>query len=217
MRLILLGPPGSGKGTQGAWLSSRYGIPAISTGDILREAVRQGTELGKKAKRYMDAGELVPDEVIIGLIEERLSEPDCAKGFILDGFPRTVPQAEALEELMNRRGWPLDAVLSLEVPDDEIVQRSVNRRVCEKCGRVFNLLTDPPPPDGKCPVCGGRIIQRDDDNEETVRARLRVYNEQTAPLKEYYEKRGKLIRVDGVGSIEEVRSRIEAALKQVAE
>ena len=217
MRLILLGPPGSGKGTQGAWLSSKYGIPAISTGDILREAVRRGTELGKKAKSYMDAGELVPDDVIIGLIEERLSEPDCAKGFILDGFPRTVPQAEALEELMKRRNWPLDAVLSLEVPDEEIVRRSVNRRVCANCGRVFNLITDPPPADGKCPVCGGEIIQRDDDNEETVRARLRVYNEQTAPLKDYYEKRGKLIRVDGVGSIEEVRSRIEAALAQVQE
>lgn len=217
MRLILLGPPGSGKGTQGAWLSSKYGIPAISTGDILREAVRRGTELGKKAKSYMDAGELVPDDVIIGLIEERLSESDCAKGFILDGFPRTVPQAEALEELMKRRNWPLDAVLSLEVPDEEIVRRSVNRRVCANCGRVFNLITDPPPADGKCPVCGGEIIQRDDDNEETVRARLRVYNEQTAPLKDYYEKRGKLIRVDGVGSIEEVRSRIEAALAQVQE
>ena len=217
MRLILLGPPGSGKGTQGAWLSSKYGIPAISTGDILREAVRRGTELGKKAKNYMDAGELVPDDVIIGLIEERLSESDCAKGFILDGFPRTVPQAEALEELMKRRNWPLDAVLSLEVPDEEIVRRSVNRRVCANCGRVFNLITDPPPADGKCPVCGGEIIQRDDDNEETVRARLRVYNEQTAPLKDYYEKRGKLIRVDGVGSIEEVRSRIEAALAQVQE
>ncbi len=217
MRLILLGPPGSGKGTQGAWLSDKYGIPAISTGDILREAVRQGTELGKKAKSYMDAGKLVPDDVIIGLIEERLSEPDCTKGFILDGFPRTVPQAEALEALMARRNWPLDAVLSLEVPDEEIVQRSVNRRVCEKCGRVFNLITDPPPADGKCPVCGGRIVQREDDNEETVRARLRVYNEQTAPLKKYYEERGKLIRVDGVGSIEEVRSRIEAALRQVSE
>ncbi|HFE52364.1 MAG TPA: adenylate kinase [Bacteroidetes bacterium] len=217
MRLILLGPPGSGKGTQGAWLSSKYGIPAISTGDILREAVRRGTELGKKAKNYMDAGELVPDDVIIGLIEERLSESDCAKGFILDGFPRTVPQAEALEELMKRRNWPLDAVLSLEVPDEEIVRRSVNRRVCANCGRVFNLITDPPPADGKCPVCGGEIIQRDDDNEETVRARLRVYNEQTAPLKDYYEKRGKLIRVDGVGSIEEVRSRIAAALAQVQE
>ena len=217
MRLIVLGPPGSGKGTQGAWLSSKYCIPAISTGDILREAVRRGTELGKKAKSYMDAGELVPDDVIIGLIEERLSESDCAKGFILEGLPRTVPQAEALEELMKRRNWPLDAVLSLEVPDEEIVRRSVNRRVCANCGRVFNLITDPPPANGKCPVCGGEIIQRDDDNEETVRARLRVYNEQTAPLKDYYEKRGKLIRVDGVGSIEEVRSRIEAALAQVQE
>ncbi len=213
MRLILLGPPGSGKGTHAGWLSEKFGIPAISTGDILRAAVAAGTELGRKAKSYMDGGQLVPDEVMIGLIEERLRESDCAPGFLLDGFPRTVPQAEALDDLLRKLGWSLDAVLELDVDEEEIVRRLTSRRVCSRCGRIFNLVYDPPPADGRCPECGGEVIQRSDDREETVRNRLRVYHQQTAPLVEFYRDRGLLVSVDGNGSIEQVRERVLGALR----
>lgn len=213
MRLILLGPPGSGKGTHGAWLSERYGVPAISTGDILRAAVAAGTELGQKAKDFMNRGLLVPDSLMIDLIEERLREPDCKPGFLLDGFPRTVPQAEALDGLLDKLGWSLDGVLKLDVPEDEIIRRLTSRRVCSQCGRIFNLVTDPPLEDGRCPDCGGQVIQRDDDREETVRKRLRVYEEQTSPLVDYYGARSLLIPVDGNGAVEEVRGRIVEALR----
>jgi len=161
----------------------------------------------------MDRGQLVPDEVMIGLIEERLRESDCVPGFLLDGFPRTVPQAEALDDLLQKLGWSLDAVLELDVDEEEIVRRLTSRRVCSKCGRIFNLVYDPPPADGRCPECGGEVIQRSDDREETVRNRLRVYHQQTAPLVEFYRDRGLLVSVDGNGSIEQVRERVLGALR----
>lgn len=208
MRLILLGAPGVGKGTQAKKLQDQFGIPQISTGDILRAAVRDKTELGMAAKAYMDRGELVPDDVIIGIIRERISQPDCEKGFILDGFPRTIPQAEALDAMLAEMKLNLDVVLEIYVDPEKIVQRLTNRRVCSECGAVFNLLTNPPPADGKCPNCGGEIIQRDDDKEETVRNRLAVYNKQTAPLKEFYSKKGILKTINGDDTIEEVYRKI---------
>ncbi|MDZ7374065.1 MAG: adenylate kinase [candidate division KSB1 bacterium] len=213
MRLVLLGPPGSGKGTHGAWLSQKYGIPSISTGDILRAAVAAGTALGKKAQGYMDAGQLVPDDLIVAMIEERLAEADCTAGFLLDGFPRTVAQAEALDALLARRGWKLDGVLQLDVDPEEIVRRLTSRRVCKSCGKIFNLVTNPPPANGRCPECGGEIVQRSDDTEATVRNRLRVYREQTDPLVDFYRKRGLLLTVRGNGSIDEVRERIRQTLR----
>lgn len=208
MRLILLGAPGVGKGTQAKKLQDQFGIPQISTGDILRAAVRDKTELGMAAKAYMDRGELVPDDVIIGIIRERISQPDCEKGFILDGFPRTIPQAEALDAMLAEMKLNLDVVLEIYVDPEKIVQRLTNRRVCSECGAVFNLLTNPPPADGKCPNCGGEIIQRDDDKEETVRNRLAVYNKQTAPLKEFYSKKGILKTINGDDTVEEVYRKI---------
>jgi len=208
VRLILLGAPGVGKGTQAKKLQDQFGIPQISTGDILRAAVRDKTELGMAAKAYMDRGALVPDDVIIGIIRERISQPDCEKGFILDGFPRTIPQAEALDAMLAEMKLNLDVVLEIYVDPEKIVQRLTNRRVCSECGAVFNLLTNPPPADGKCPNCGGVIIQRDDDKEETVRNRLAVYNKQTAPLKEFYSKKGILKTIDGDDTVEEVYRKI---------
>lgn len=208
MRLIMLGAPGVGKGTQAKRLQDEFGIPQISTGDILRAAARDGTELGRVAKGYMDRGELVPDDVIIGIIRERISQPDCERGFILDGFPRTIPQAESLDKILAEMALNLDTVLEIYVDPEKIVQRLSNRRVCSQCGAVFNLLTDPPPADGKCPNCGGEIIQRDDDKEETVRNRLAVYEKQTAPLKEFYSKKGILETIDGDDTIENVYKKI---------
>ncbi|GAB4261773.1 adenylate kinase [Deferrisoma sp.] len=213
MRLILLGPPGAGKGTQAKRLIERYGIPQISTGDILRAAVRDGTELGRKAKEYMDAGKLVPDEVVIGIIEERLQEPDCAKGFILDGFPRTVPQADALGEVLGKLGQAIDHVVSIEVPDEELVERLTGRRTCRGCGAMYHVKFTPPAKDGVCDKCGGELYQRDDDREETIRSRLKVYHDQTAPLVEYYEKAGLLRRVPGQGSVDEIYQRILEVLE----
>ncbi len=212
MRLILLGPPGAGKGTQAKRLIERYGIPQISTGDILRAAVRDGTDLGKKAKEYMDAGELVPDEVVIGIIEERLQEADCAKGFILDGFPRTVAQADALNRVLGNLGQAIDHVVSIEVPDEELVERLTGRRTCRGCGAMYHVKFSPPVADGVCDKCGGELYQRDDDREETIRARLKVYHDQTAPLVEYYEKAGLLRRIPGQGSVDEIYARIEGVL-----
>ncbi len=212
MRLILLGPPGAGKGTQAKRLIERYGIPQISTGDILRAAVRDGTDLGKKAKQYMDAGKLVPDEVVIGIIEERLQEADCAKGFILDGFPRTVAQADALNRVLANLGQAIDHVVSIEVPDEELVERLTGRRTCRGCGAMYHVKFSPPKAQGVCDKCGGELYQRDDDREETIRARLKVYHEQTAPLVEYYEKAGLLRRIPGQGSVDEIYARIEGVL-----
>ena len=214
MRIIMLGAPGVGKGTQAKKLQENFGVPQISTGDMLRAAVQEGTELGKVAKGYMDAGALVPDDVIIGIIRERLQKPDCEKGFILDGFPRTIPQAEALDKMLKEMGMGLDAVVEIFVEPEKIVVRLTNRWVCEKCGADYNSLTNPPPPDLICPICGGKIVRREDDNEETIRNRLKVYEEQTAPLKDYYKARGLLKTVDGDDTVDNVFQKIVRVLGQ---
>ena len=210
MKLILLGAPGAGKGTQAEILCKELNIPTISTGNILRAAIKNGTPTGLKAKSFMDAGQLVPDDVIIGIITERLAEGDCKNGYILDGVPRTIAQAEALEEA----GVLFDAVISLEVSDEAIVKRMDGRRVCTHCGTPFHVETKPPKAEGVCDGCGGALIERDDDKPETVRARLTVYHEETEPLKHFYEKRGKLRTVPGdLGTIEETTKAIERALE----
>lgn len=208
MRLILLGPPGAGKGTQAQRLAERLGIPQVSTGDILRAAVAAGTPLGREAKATMDRGALVPDGVVIGIIRERLKAPDCARGYILDGFPRTVAQAEALDETLGGMGTPLTAVLSLTVDPEELVRRLAGRRSCGSCGAAYHLETAPPRSPGRCDRCGGELFQREDDREETIRKRLAVYRDQTAPLVEYYRGRGLLKEVDGRGEIADVFARI---------
>lgn len=193
MKIILLGAPGAGKGTQAEVICNRYNIPAISTGNIIREALKTGTEMGLKAKSYMESGALVPDEVVIGIIKERIVKDDCKDGFILDGFPRTIPQAEALDKM----GIVIDKVIDIEVPDEKIINRMSGRRVCEKCGSSYHLLYKKPAVEGVCTNCGGTLVQRKDDHPDTVKDRLRVYHEQTEPLKEYYEKQGKLHIVEG--------------------
>ncbi|MGB9761822.1 MAG: adenylate kinase [Caldimicrobium sp.] len=208
MNIVFLGPPGAGKGTQAKILIERYGIPQISTGDMLREHRAKGTELGKKAQEYMDKGQLVPDEIILGMVKERLSQPDCQKGFILDGFPRTVAQAEALDKLLEEMGKKLDFALALIVPDELLVERLTGRRTCKSCGMMYHIKYKPPKVDNKCDVCGGELYQRPDDNEETVRNRLKVYHESTAPLIEYYRKKGILREIDGGKSIEEITQQI---------
>jgi len=204
MDLILLGPPGSGKGTQAKKIVDRYHIPQISTGDILRAAVKEQTPLGKEAKGYMDQGKLVPDEVVVGIVRERLKAADCKKGFILDGFPRTVPQAEALEatlQAMNRR---IDYVVSIDVNNEELLKRLTGRRTCRGCGAMYHLIFDPPRKEGVCDRCGGELYQRADDKEETIKERLRVYDGQTAPLIAYYHDKGSLRTIDGVGAMEQI-------------
>jgi len=212
MRLVLLGPPGAGKGTQAALIAEKYKIAHISTGDILREAVRQGTALGLRAKSYMDKGDLVPDEVVIGIIAERLQKSDCKRGFMLDGFPRTVAQAEALDSELSKRGQELDAVLSFEVDEEEIVRRLSGRRVCSKCGATYNIYTDPPSKPDACDACGGEIVMRSDDAPEAIRRRLHVYKEQTEPLIDYYQSKGKLERIPAMGPVEKVYGYVEGAL-----
>jgi adenylate kinase len=208
VRVILLGPPGAGKGTQAGNIAETYGIPHISTGDILRANVREGTALGLEAKRFMDAGDLVPDEVIIGMVGDRLAEPDAAQGFLFDGFPRTVPQAEALEKLLLQdRGQPLDVVLRLAVDEDEVVSRLTGRRTCTACGAVFHVDHQPPATEGVCDSCGGELVQRDDDREDVVRNRLEVYRRSTEPLEEFYWNRGLLRDVEAVGTVDEVGQR----------
>jgi len=213
MNIVFLGPPGAGKGTQAKILIERCGIPQISTGDMLREHRAKGTELGKKAQEYMDKGQLVPDEIILGMVKERLSQPDCQKGFILDGFPRTVAQAEALDKLLSEMGKKLDFALALIVPDDLLVERLTGRRTCKNCGMMYHIKYKPPKVEGKCDVCGGELYQRPDDNEETVRNRLKVYHEQTAPLIEYYKNKGILREIDGSKSIEEITQQIISILE----
>lgn len=198
MKIILLGAPGAGKGTQAEVICNRYNIPAISTGNIIREALKTGTEMGLKAKSYMESGALVPDEVVIGIIKERIVKDDCKDGFILDGFPRTIPQAEALDKM----GIVIDKVIDIEVPDDKIINRMSGRRVCEKCGASYHLEYKKPKVEGICDACSGTLIQRKDDHPDTVKSRLDVYHSETEPLKDYYEKQGKLTVVEGQEEIE---------------
>ncbi|NHW22860.1 MAG: adenylate kinase [Archaeoglobales archaeon] len=215
MNLILLGAPGAGKGTQAKFIVEKYGIPQISTGDMLREAVAKGTELGKKAKEFMSQGKLVPDEIVIGIVKERLRQKDCKGGFILDGFPRTIAQAEALDRIMAEMGRKIDAVINISVPEEEIVRRIVNRRICRKCGAIYHLIYDPPKRPGICDKCGGELYQRDDDREEVVRQRFAVYRKSTQPLIDYYRKRGVLYEVDGTKDIESVKSEILSILEKL--
>ena len=209
MKLILLGAPGAGKGTQAEILSAKLGIPTISTGNILRAAVKEGTPIGLEAKRYMDEGHLVPDSVIIGIVAQRLEQPDCAKGFILDGVPRTIGQAEALDAA----GVTFDHVLSIEISDAEIEDRMEGRRVCQSCGAPYHVKAKPPKQEGVCDSCGGALIQRDDDKPETVRRRLEVYHQETEPLKDYYQAKGILVPVDNQDTIEGTTQVIMEALQ----
>ena len=213
MQAILLGPPGAGKGTQAKMLTERYGVPQVSTGDILRAAVAAGTPLGKEAKTYMDRGALVPDEVVIGIVRDRLGEPNCRKGYLLDGFPRTVAQAEALNRMLKKLGAPLPRVVSLEVGEEELVKRLSGRRTCPACGEPFHVESHSPRVEGICDKCGGRLIQREDDREETIRRRLQVYRKETEPLIGYYQNQGLLKTVNGLGEAGEVFARVSRALE----
>jgi adenylate kinase len=215
MNIILFGPPGAGKGTQAKKLVDFYGIPQISTGDILRANVREGTELGLAAKAYMDKGELVPDEVLIGIIKNRLKEQDCNKGFILDGYPRTIPQADALSGILDEICKPIDVVFNLAVPDEVLVERVSKRLMC-KCGASYHTVSNPPKKDNICDLCGGEIFQRIDDREEAVQNRLNVYKKQTQPLINYYSKKGILVTLDGTKDINEVFEDIRAVLAKFA-
>lgn len=215
LNLVLLGPPGSGKGTQGERLQEDLRLPYYATGDILRAAVRDGTDLGKQAREYMDRGDLVPDEVMVGLIAARVASAEAADGFILDGFPRTMAQAEALDGKLSGLGRALTAVLLIEVPDEEVVRRLSGRRVCVKEGHVFHMDFDPPKEEGVCDICGGRLEIRDDDKPEVIRRRLGTYHEKTEPLVAYYEERGLLYRIDGLPLPDEVAARIRALLATV--
>ncbi|MDX1763001.1 MAG: adenylate kinase [bacterium] len=208
MRLILLGPPGAGKGTQAKKLVEKYKIPQISTGDILREAVKNKTPLGMEAKAYMDKGELVTDAIVVGIIRDRLQEKDCAKGYILDGFPRTVPQADELKKALGEMGQSIDHVLSIVVANDELIQRLTGRRTCKECGAGFHIMYKKPKQADVCDQCGGPLIQRDDDKEATIKNRLAVYDKQTEPLIAYYKKGGALVDIDGTGSIDKIFDRI---------
>lgn len=209
MKLILLGAPGAGKGTQAEKIVEKYGIPAVSTGNIIRAALKAGTEMGLKVKSFMDAGQLVPDDVVIGIIKDRLQEKDCENGFILDGFPRTIPQAQALEDM----GVDIDKVLDIEVPDEKITARMSGRRVCSKCANSYHLLYKKPKTEGVCDACGGELIQRKDDAPETVQARLKEYHEMTEPLKDFYKKLGKLVIVEGQEEVADTTALVFKALE----
>jgi adenylate kinase len=214
VRVAFLGPPGAGKGTQARDLAGARAVPHVATGDMLREAVAEATPLGREAKGYMDRGALVPDDVIIAMIAERLRRPDAQSGFLLDGFPRTIPQAEGLERLLKDLGQPLERVIYFDVAEPELLRRLTGRRVCRACGHSFHVVSNPPRRDGVCDVCGGELYQRADDSEATVRNRLRVYREQTAPLLEWYTGKGLLATVQGEGSIEDIGRRVQDALRR---
>jgi adenylate kinase len=211
-RVVLLGPPGAGKGTQAKLLQDEFGAVQISTGDILRKAVAEQTPLGKEAAGYINRGALVPDDVIVNLVAERLKEKDCEGGFILDGFPRTIPQAERLDEILKIMGLSLNGVLSVQVPREVIIKRLAGRRTCKSCGALCHVVFNAPKKPGVCDRCGGELFQRDDDREETIANRLNVYEAQTAPLADYYRKKGMLRDIDGVGEIVEIRTRVTQAL-----
>lgn len=213
MRLVLLGAPGSGKGTQGELLVRKYKVPQISTGDILRSEIAAGTPLGIRAKEAVSSGALVTDELMLGMVEHRLKEPDLATGFILDGFPRSIPQAEGLAAMLARLGARLDAVVKIDVPKKVLLERMTLRRICSSCGQVYNLVSRPPAAAGKCDRCGADVVQREDDTEETVRRRLNVYEAATAPLIDYYDARGLLVIVHGEGEVPEVFASIVQALE----
>lgn len=212
VRLVLLGAPGAGKGTQAKKLIEMVGIPQISTGDLLRAAVSEGTELGIEAKSFMDKGELVPDSVVLGMMKERLQDDDCKKGFILDGFPRNTAQAEALDAMLEELGMPLDSALSVDVPLEDLMKRLTGRRTCKDCGQMYNIYFSPPATEGKCDKCGGELYQRDDDQEETIQKRLEVYTQQTAPLIDYYSGKGILKSLSGTGSIDDIFANVTATL-----
>jgi len=213
MRIVLLGAPGAGKGTQAKKLIEKYGIPQISTGDILRENVAKGTPLGKEAKSYMDAGKLVPDSVVLGLVEDRLKKDDCKKGFILDGFPRNTSQADALDKMLSGLGMPLQSAISIDVPFDDLMKRLTGRRTCKKCGQMYNIYFSPSKKDGVCDKCGGELYQRDDDKEETIKKRLEEYQAKTAPLIDYYKGKGILHSINGTGSIDEIFAKVCAVVE----
>ena len=215
-RVIFLGAPGAGKGTQARRLAAASGVPQVATGDMLREAVAAGTPLGHEAKRYMGSGALVPDEVVIGLVDERLARPDARGGYVLDGFPRTVAQAEALDALLRRRGQDLDRVIFFDVSREELLRRLTGRRICRQCGTAFHLVSAPPKVAGRCDQCGGELYQREDDAEGTVARRLDVYETQTAPLLDYYRTRGLLVRVGGEGPVDRVAVEIQKAVRAEA-
>jgi adenylate kinase len=216
IRVVLLGPPGAGKGTQAKLLQDSFEACQISTGDILRKAVTDQTPLGKAASEYIRQGQLVPDDLIINLVAERLKEKDCEKGFILDGFPRTIAQAQGLEAILQKMGSAVDHVLSVRVPPSVIVQRLAGRRTCKNCGALHHVDFNPSTAEGACDHCGGELVQREDDREETIAARLRVHETQTAPLVKYYKERGLLREIDGIGKVEDIRSRILQALGETA-
>jgi adenylate kinase len=213
MRLVLVGPPGAGKGTQAEFVAAHLAVPKISTGDIFRASVAAGTPLGVEARRYMDSGQLVPDQVTIDMVRDRLAEADAADGFLLDGFPRTVPQAVALDKLLADLGVGLDLVLELVVDDDEVIRRLSGRRTCRGCGKIWHIIFDPPSREGFCDRCGGELYQRDDDKSETVTERLRVYARDTAPLVDYYGAQGRLVGIDATGPVEDVTVRAIDALR----
>ena len=213
MHILLMGPPGAGKGTQAANLVKEFGIPHISTGDMFRAAVKEGTELGLQAKACMDAGKLVPDEVTIGIVKERLSKPDCKKGFILDGFPRTVEQADALSGILKELGISLSCVLNITVPAADLIERAVGRRICKSCGATYHVKFNPPKKEAVCDTCSGDLYQRADDSEETMKNRLSVYEAQTKPLIEYYEKAGVYKEIDGRQDIAKVEADLAAVLE----
>jgi len=215
MRLILLGPPGAGKGTQARMLGERIGAPQIASGDLLREAVRDETPLGIQARGFMDKGALVPDELVLKLIDARLDQPDAKSAYILDGFPRSVPQAEALREMLKQRGEKISRAVAIDVPVEDLVKRISGRRTCRSCNEMYHVAFDPPAKPGVCNKCGGELYQREDDKEETVRNRLKVYNESTKPLLDYYGKAGLLSQIDGTGRPEEILARILAQLDGV--
>lgn len=212
MRLILLGAPGAGKGTQAEMLTKLYDIPCISTGNIFREHISNNTELGQKAKAYMDEGKLVPDSLVIELVKSRITQDDCKNGMIFDGFPRTIPQAEALDVMLKELNIPIDFVINVDVADELIIDRMAGRTVCPSCGASYHKVNKPSKISGKCDVCDADLIQREDDKAETVKKRLDVYHEQTEPLISFYRSQGKLVDIDGVGAVEEVRDRVKKAL-----
>jgi len=211
-RVVLLGPPGAGKGTQAKLLHDRFGVCQISTGDILRKAVAEKTPLGQEASQYISRGALVPDSVIVNMVAARLKEKDCEPGFILDGFPRTIPQAESLDAILQREGIALTAALSVQVPQEVVIERLAGRRTCRNCGALSHVIFSPPKKAGVCDRCGGELYQRDDDREETIANRLKVYSDQTAPLLDYYRRQGLLREIDGVGAVDDINARVLAAV-----